>query len=47
MAAVKINVGQEYIPVSLFPEAGWQSAGSSMGTVTNMQVVWDGEWNAK
>ena len=41
---VKITIGQQYIPVNLFPERGWQSAGQSMGTVTNMYITWDGEW---
>ena len=41
---VNAAVGQEYQPVSLFPEAGW-GAWNSMGTVTDMQVTWDGTWN--
>jgi hypothetical protein len=43
-STVKITVGQQYIPINLFPERGWQSAAQSMGTVTNMYVTWDGEW---
>lgn len=43
-ATVNITVGQQYIPVNLFPERGWQSAGQSMGTVTDMYITWDGEW---
>jgi hypothetical protein len=42
---VNITVGQQYIPVSLFPEAGWQSTSESMGTVTNILLTWDGTWN--
>ena len=42
---VNAAVGQAYIPVSLFPESGWSSTWDSMGTVADMQVVWDGTWN--
>ena len=42
---VSIVVGQSYTPVSLFPEAGWQSSWDSMGIVTDFQVIWDGSWN--
>jgi hypothetical protein len=45
ISTVNITVGQQYIPISLFPEAGWLSASESMGTVTNIQVIWDGDWN--
>lgn len=47
VSTVDINVGQEYIPINLFPEKGWQAAGASMGTVSDVQVVWDGEWSTK
>lgn len=39
-----VAVGQQYVPVSLFPEAGWQSTYETMGTVTDIDVVWDGTW---
>jgi len=42
---VNVAVGQAYIPVSLFPESGWNSTWGNMGTVTDMQVTWDGTWN--
>ena len=45
VSTVNLVVGQQYIPVSLFPESGWQSASDSMGTVTNMEIFWDGRWN--
>jgi hypothetical protein len=45
VSTVNLVVGQQYVPVSLFPEAGWQSASNSMGTVTNMEIFWDGRWN--
>jgi hypothetical protein len=45
ISTVTITVGQEYIPISLFPEAGWQPTGESMGIVTNIFMVWDGAWN--
>ena len=41
---VSLAVGQEYQPVSLFPEAGW-GAWDDMGTVISFQVYWDGTWN--
>jgi len=41
----QIVVGQPYIPVALFPEAGWSQVYQSVGTVTNLQVTWDGTWN--
>jgi hypothetical protein len=45
VATVNLVVGQQYIPVSLFPESGWQSSSISMGIVTNMEIFWDGRWN--
>lgn len=42
---VDVAVGQSYIPISLFPEADWDSTWDSMGTVIDMQVTWDGTWN--
>ena len=45
VTTVNVEVGQPYIAVSLFPEAGWQNTDESMGTVTSLQVIWDGTWN--
>ncbi len=45
VSTVSIVVGQSYTPVSLFPEVGWQNSYSSMGTVIDFQVIWDGSWN--
>jgi hypothetical protein len=42
---VHVEVGQQYIPESLFPEPGWNSAWDSMGTVTSIFMTWDGNWN--
>ena len=43
VATVNVVVGQAYIPILLFNDAGWQSL--SMGTVTNIELTWDGTWN--
>ena len=40
-----ISVGQVYAPLGLFSEEGWQNVSESMGTVTDIQVIWDGTWN--
>jgi hypothetical protein len=37
---VNVEVGQQYIPVSLFPESGWNNTWDSMGTVTSINVKW-------
>ena len=42
---VNVAAGQAYIPVSLFPESGWNNTWGNMGTVTNIQVIWNGTWN--
>jgi len=42
---VNLTVGKDYIPKSLFPEAGWNSNWDDMGTVNSFQVTWDGIWN--
>jgi hypothetical protein len=42
---VNVQMGQQYIPVSLFPEPGWNSTWDSMGTVTDIFITWDGNWN--
>jgi hypothetical protein len=44
VATVNIKLNQQYVPTSLFPELGWSSTYSSMGTVTNMELTWDGSW---
>jgi hypothetical protein len=41
---VDIEIGKDYIPKSLFPESGWQSMWERMGTVTDVETIWDGEW---
>jgi hypothetical protein len=33
---VNVVVGQAYIPVSLFPESGWNSTWDNMGSVTDL-----------
>jgi hypothetical protein len=46
--AVKIAnpiVGQQYITTNLFPQVGWDSSTESMGTVTDVEAIWDGIWN--
>jgi len=45
VTTVNVRVGQQYIPQSVFPESGWSNTYDSMGTVTNMLVTWDGNWN--
>jgi hypothetical protein len=45
VSIVNIQVGKSYIPVSVFPEAGWKSESRSMGTVTNIYSTWDGKWD--
>ena len=42
---VNVVVGEPYVPVSLFPETGWNSTWESMGTVTDIQITWDGTWH--
>ncbi len=46
--AVKIAdpiIGQQYITTALFPETGWEDSTQNMGTVTNVEIIWDGTWN--
>jgi len=43
---VNLQEGRDYIPQSLFPEAGWNSIWPSMGTVDSIFITWDGDWNA-
>ncbi len=42
---VDVQISENYIPISLFPEAGWSSTWGNMGIVTNIFITWDGEWN--
>ena len=42
---INVQLGQQYVPESLFPESGWSSTWDSMGTVTNLELTWDGTWN--
>jgi hypothetical protein len=42
---VNIEPGQDYVPVSLFPYAGWSSTWDSMGKVLSFQITWDGTWD--
>jgi hypothetical protein len=42
---VNLAVGSEFIPVSLFPESGWDATYDSTGTVIDFKVIWDGTWN--
>jgi len=44
---VNLQMGTEYAAVSLFPEAGWNPTYQNMGTVTNVQLTWDGTWNSR
>jgi hypothetical protein len=41
---VNVQVGSDYVPNSLFPEAGWSNTWHSLGIVTNIEVFWDGRW---
>jgi len=43
--AVDVQIGQQYIPISLFPESGWSDIWESIGTVTDILITWDGNWN--
>ena len=42
---VDFQVGSKFIPVSLFPERGWDSTYDSIGMVIDMKIEWDGTWN--
>ncbi len=39
-----LRVGSNYIPRSLFPEAGWSEYYENAGTVTSIYMTWDGNW---
>lgn len=42
---VDVQVGEHYIPISLFPEVGWSSTWGDMGLIDDIFITWDGEWN--
>lgn len=42
---VNIETGKNYIPLSVFPEDGWDNIWDSLGIVAQFKVVWDGTWN--
>jgi hypothetical protein len=42
---VNIELGQDYVPLSLFPYAGWSSTWDSTGKVLSLQITWDGTWD--
>ena len=42
---VDVQVGEQYNPEYLFPSGGWYIPSGTMGTVTDVQVIWDGSWN--
>jgi hypothetical protein len=42
---VDVQIGKHYIPISLFPEVGWNSTYNDMGVVEDIFITWDGEWN--
>lgn len=41
---VEVEEGKEYIPMSLFPEAGWSDTWESLGIVEDIFITWDGDW---
>jgi hypothetical protein len=42
---VDMEIGQEYVPMSMFPYVGWSSTWDSMGKVLSFQITWDGTWD--
>jgi len=42
-----VEVGQPYNPRFLFPSDEWIVPSEQMGTVTDVFVTWDGDWNNK
>jgi len=42
---VHVEIGKSYVPQSLFPTPGWSSTWESSGTVTDIFMTWDGDWN--
>jgi hypothetical protein len=41
---IEVKIGEEYVPYSIFHEAGWSDTWGGMGTVTDIYLTWDGEW---
>ncbi len=37
---VNVRLGQDYLPVSMFPEPGWIITWENMGTILDVQVYW-------
>jgi hypothetical protein len=37
---VNVRLGKDYIPMSLFPEYGWEVAWENMGTILDVQIYW-------
>lgn len=37
---VSVNVGQNYVPESIFPDPGWSSTWDNLGKVTSVDVKW-------
>ena len=42
---VQVVEGRQYVPVSLFPESGWNSTWDSLGIINGVHITWDGVWN--
>ena len=42
---VNMTIGQNYVPVSLFPYPCWSSKWDSMGTIISYRVIWNGTWD--
>lgn len=40
---VDVELGKEYIPVMIFPEAGWRTVWGDVGTVSDVQVYWQSD----
>jgi len=43
--AVDVEIGESYVPQSLFPTSGWSSTWQNSGTVNDVFITWDGQWN--
>ena len=37
---VNVRLGNDYIPLSLFPEYGWEVAWGNVGTILDVQIYW-------
>ena len=42
---VDVEIGESYVPQSLFPTSGWSSTWVNSGTVRDIFITWDGDWN--